>query len=305
MGFFKKFLIFAWMIFAVGCVVSIQADLHANDEYIFEEAFVAYATEDFFPYMEILLDSIKAFSKRPIVVFGLNADIPFSSNKYPFMTKKRIDIHPLSRENIMFTKPKIILQSKIRRGIYVDADMILNQGCDELFTHHEAITNYPLCPIFVFDPNNQSSVMDAMGVVRKTMHYVQAQLIFSEKCHQFLKEWESSCITYRELAKHADHDETVLNVLLWKYGATDSIRIWEPFYNLAYDYLNESFDMHYKYGYINFINKIDFYMFHGCKNVNESNMILKFLIEKARYNSLSNKSSNFLKRQIKKKLSKG
>jgi len=251
-----------------------------QQEQIIEKGFVAFATPDFFPYIEILLESIKAFSKYPIVVFGINSDIPFSTEKYPFLIKRRWNLKSLDRDSIMFCKPDIILASQIKNGIYVDADMIVNDGVDNLFENHSKITTYPLCPKFVFDPNNQKKVMNAMGVTEKTMPYVQAQLIFSEKCKPFLIEWKKSCMQFRKESRVAEHDETVLNVLLWKYKATQFVKCWEPWYPTAYDYINDSLEFHNNSCYKDFIGDIDYYMFHGCKNINESKKILNLLIQK-------------------------
>ena len=57
-----------------------------------KEGFVCYATENYFPILQVMLDSVKAFSNRPVVAFGVNADIPFSLEEYPFLIKKRVNI---------------------------------------------------------------------------------------------------------------------------------------------------------------------------------------------------------------------
>ncbi|HEY5236700.1 MAG TPA: hypothetical protein VIJ14_11020, partial [Rhabdochlamydiaceae bacterium] len=117
-----------------------------TDNGLIEEAFVTYATANYFPLVEALLDSIKVFSTRPIVVFGVNADIPFSSDKYPFMVKKRIDLDSQSKESVFFAKPKAILESGVLRGIYVDSDIVLNVGFDVLFEQCKRDVTYPICP---------------------------------------------------------------------------------------------------------------------------------------------------------------
>jgi len=267
------------------CPVNLSCEenpLYPQDK-IIEEGFVTYGTENYFPLIEALLDSIKAFSTRPIVVFGINADIPFSYEKYPFMIKKRIDIDSLSKESVFFTKPRVILESNIRRGVYVDADIILNDGFDILFEHCKTVPEFPLCPIFPWEVNNQQPIMDALVVTQKSIPYVHAPLIiFSDSCIPFIQEWRIENIKLGYIA--ACHDETILNVLLWKYKADRYINLCDPYYALAYDYLGGGTRQHYKHGYGKWIGKIDFYTFHGCKNGEEIKAILNLLI--ARKNAI-------------------
>lgn len=268
------------------CVLSIHAK---SDVAKIEKGYVAYATENFYPYLEILLDSHKAFSKYPIVVFGINSDIPFSTDKYPLLIKRIIYVPFIDRDSIMFAKPKIILLSNIKNGIYVDADMILNDGVDNLFDNHKNIKNYPLCPEYIYDNNGQrlKDLMRAMKVSYKTLPYVQAQLIFSDKCKDFLIEWEKSCRRFKNLSMKVDHDESVLNVLLWKYNAKDCVNCWEPWYPLAYDYINDTLENHPNLGYERMIGKLHYYMFHGCKDTQISRNILNSLISKKVINQIN------------------
>ncbi len=250
-----------------------------TDEGLIEESFVTYATENYFPLVEVLLNSVSVFSTRPIVVFGINADVPFSTEKYPFMIKKRIDLNSSSKESVFFTKPRILLESKIHRGIYVDADIILNDGCDVLFDHCRTAADYPLCPIFPWEVNNQQPLMTQLGIAEKSMPYVHVPLIiFSEKCRPFLQEWREHNIQYGHLATVC-HDETILNVLLWKHQVQNEyINLCDPYYALAYDYFENGTNQHHQHGYKNWIGKIDFYTFHGCKNPGEAQAILDRLI---------------------------
>src|SRR5579862_5570571 len=91
-----------------------------------EQAFVTFATQDYFPLLEVLLESVHQFSTRPIIAFGINADIPFATNKFPHLIKRRIDTPLSARPHIYFQKFNIILQSNVRHGIYVEADDIVN-----------------------------------------------------------------------------------------------------------------------------------------------------------------------------------
>lgn len=265
-----------------GMVFSMHFAAVAEDQVGIDEAFVAYATADYFPILEVLIDSVHAFSTKPIVVFGVNADLPFSSEKYPRLIKRRLNI--VENPNIFHQKPRVILESQIRYGIYVEADDILNEGVDQLFEECRNVETHPLCPLHVSFVNNQQGLMQALGVTEKSMGYVHGHVIFSEKCLPFIKEWYDVCCHYGHLAEN--HDETVLNVLLWKYGAKNHLDLYDPFYLVCYDYLkNDQFSLYswipdgcqFKKG-----DNYNVYMFHGCKNPAEARKLLNRLIEKSK-----------------------
>ena len=48
------------------------------------------------------------------------------------------------------------------------------------------------------------------------------EIIFSKQCMPFVCEWHATCMRYPHLA--LNFDETVLNVLLWKHGITESVQ---------------------------------------------------------------------------------
>src|SRR5689334_10801920 len=43
------------------------------------EGFVTFATSNYFAILETLVKSVHAFSTRPVVAYGINADIPWST----------------------------------------------------------------------------------------------------------------------------------------------------------------------------------------------------------------------------------
>ncbi len=86
-----------------------------------KEGWVVFATEDYFDLLEVAIASVHAFSTRSVLAFGVNADIPFSLEKYPRLIKKRIDVD-LSQESIFFQKPRVIYASGLDYGVYIEAD---------------------------------------------------------------------------------------------------------------------------------------------------------------------------------------
>lgn len=235
-----------------------------------EEAFVTFATENYFPLLQVLLESIKAFSTRSIVAFGVNADIPFSQEEYPFLIKRRINVD-LNKESIFFQKPRIILESNIHYGVYIEADDIVNYKVDELFQWARNVKEFPLCPLHPNPPDNQDEVMKIVGVVKKSMPYVHGHVLFSYRCQHFIKEWYEGCLSYGYLAPN--FDETILNVLLWKYDYRKSLPLFDPFFEFCTTYLDGvCLDE-----VLPNLGEIKAYMFHGCKNPIQALSILNDL----------------------------
>lgn len=242
-----------------------------------EEGFVTFATSNYFGLLEVMIESIHQFSTRPIVAFGINADIPWDTQRFPRLIKKRIDNY---EGDIYAQKPRIMLESGIRFGVYLEADDIANQGVDSLFQWARKIKNYPLCPVHGWDPNNQSNIMKALGVDHKTMEYIHAHVLFAESCMPFLLEWYQECVRLDRYAGNAD--ETILNVLLWKYEATEAVPVFDPFFEAYHGYIK---DQHPPYRFP--FNELYYYTFHGCKNIAQSREILAQLVE---YSKISNKT---------------
>jgi len=273
----RRNLVFLFLV----CIFSVYSNncnrLLNPPQELLEEAFVTYGTENYFPLIEVLLDSVKAFSMHPIVVFGVNADVPFSHEQYPFMIKKRIDIADASWGSVCCVKPRVLLESGIKNAVYLDADIILNKDCDTLFEYFKTQMHFPLSHAHPYQrPSNQKLIMAAMSVSEATTPYLHNPIIiFNEQCHSFIREWldynKFGCLSRAP-------DESVYNVLLWKHHARDYIDLCVPFFTLAEDYLNGKRT---DYGG-DYAGKINFSIFHGCKDADMAGQILSRLIEKSR-----------------------
>ncbi|CAN5167237.1 hypothetical protein BH09DEP1_BH09DEP1_7840 [soil metagenome] len=242
-----------------------------------EEGFVTFATENYFGLLEVMIESIHQFSTRPVVAFGINVDIPFSAERFPRLIKKRIDNYD---GDIYAQKPRIMLESGINYGVYLEADDIANQGIDTLFEWAHQARDYPLCPVPGWDPNNQASIMKALGVTHKSMQYIHAHVIFAQSCKEFIKEWYDACVKFDRMAGNAD--ETVLNVLLWKYGAAQALPVYDPYFEAYEGYLQ---DVHPPYRFP--FDELYYYSFHGCKDIGKARQILADLVAHAK---ISNKT---------------
>lgn len=237
-----------------------------------EEAFVTFSDRNYLDLLEVAIASVHEFSTRPIIAYGINVDIPFSTTKYPRLIKRRIDDEKMGKTPmIYFQKLNIILKSGVTRGVYVESDDVVNYQVDDLFKLCSTIDKYPLCPIHPSDPNNQESVMKLAGAARKTNSYVHGHVIFSKTCLPFIQECFDFGLKYKENIG-ANWDETVLNVIMWKY----EISKWHaPIYDPWFEYIDN-----YVTGKpINDPNMhgVVYHFFHGCKNATRAWRMLETL----------------------------
>ena len=159
----------------------------------------------------------------------------------------------------------------VKNGIYIEADDIATKKIDELFNECDKNNKIPLCPIHPNEPKNTKSIMNKLNVKKKTMHYVHGHIVFTYNNIDFIREWYETCIKLGNIK--LAWDETILNVLLWKYECSKIIEyIYDPYYKYIFDIdiLKK------KYGTKINLNKV--YMCHGCKNYKEANNILNLLI---------------------------
>ncbi|MBS0605161.1 MAG: hypothetical protein JSS60_09040 [Verrucomicrobia bacterium] len=239
----------------------------------YREGWVAYATPNYFSILEVMIASVHAFSTHPIVAVGVNADIPFSTEKYPRLIKKRIDVDLANRSPYLY-KPQAILASGLDSGIYIDADVILNKNCDELFKNAALVKDYPLCPLHENDAYVSWEAMEFFGLSERSMHYVHADMIvFSKECQPFLKEWCDTCLNYPWLGSPC-YDETLLNVILWKTGATTHLPTIDPYNAYFANYLTLSSEQIQQLPYSHW------FLFHGNKDPGRGWDMLRSLQEK-------------------------
>ncbi|HEV7518814.1 MAG TPA: hypothetical protein VGR07_21160 [Thermoanaerobaculia bacterium] len=182
------------------------------------EAFVTHTDRRFLRLSEVLVHGLARFSSRPVVVFGVDVDVDYDS---PNLIKRRIESGGL---HIAYLKLRAILESGVEHGVYLDADNVPNQGVDALFAAPPEVGAYPLLPRHPRDLGDEvnGGLMGQLGVQAKSMPYVHScTLAFAPACREFLAE----CLAVaRDCDRRGDHppvvDETIVNVLLWKHGAT-------------------------------------------------------------------------------------
>lgn len=207
-------------------------------------------------------------------------------------------------------KPFIILDAinnGLEEGIFLDADVIAKENIDSAFNYLKDADEYPLIGRGLFEymilngkgyivgDELERPLMNLLGVNDRTMHYVATNfIVFSLKTKKFIEDWvkiSNNEEVIKDNVKYAPyHDETIANVLLWKYGATKHLPVSHfnlinsdkaiEFYHT--DKRNTFMDSEWQYIPDNID---DIKIFHGCKSLTEIDKTIE-IIEK-------NKDKNF------------
>ncbi len=291
-----------------------------------KRSFITFANEKYLPLILKLVDSVLSFSNYPIIVYTYNFSHDFNNDriyskridddilKTPeyISSYKEISDHIgiVNRNdfNSYYTlsrKPTVIidaLQNGLEEGIFLDADGIVRDTVDEIFEYLNICEDYPLVGKGLFDymildgrggceNPLELPLMSLLNVKVRTMHYVQTNfLLFNKKCQSFFEECVSvsnNPVVLKDFYLHAPwQDETIINVLLWKRGATKHL----PFlhYNLSNHnellnfYENPKCNYHVRGCEWHYIpnNKNDIKFFHGCKSASELDKSLEYLQNK-------------------------
>lgn len=251
------------------------------------EAFVTHADARYLPITEVLVRGLERFSSRPVLVFGVNAEVEYDA---PNLIKRTIRCSPAELYSAKF---RAILESGVERGVYLDADNVPNRGIDDLFAACGEVGDYPLVPRHPQELGPSVEELRAeLGVARQTMPFVQSCcLVFSRRCLPFFADCEKVVrdlvgrdLVGRDLAGRSPGapvlDEPIVNVLLWQRNADrqlPSCNIPKRYYPRYLDGTLESdADFLSSYGG----RPYRFHTFHFCKDPVRSRRMLDELIEK-------------------------
>ena len=238
-----------------------------------EKAYVLYATESYKDTVQACVDSIKTVSNIPIIVYMLNSDVDISGavtfkwtcdvkniaqDKY--IDRARSDIY-----NILIQRPAIVKHALQYAKVvaYVDSDSVATRHVDRIFDYFPENNTYPYFVEGIYDWMilNGRGGADSRDDLSTTLEHPACYLfsvdqyirdkyrqtgyfVAGQRCENFLDEWWWMC-NHPAILKNPQyyapyHEETIANVLLWK---------WRVKEGLPYIYINGSLDL---------VNKIDF-----------------------------------------------
>lgn len=225
--------------------------------------------ETYLQLLDVLIESVLHFSEKKIEIFSINFDYNHSSDR---VLTKRINVPNENFETICYSKLYSSINSEFDYGIQLDGDFIITKNMDKLFLETRKITTFPLGSLHPDDPNNQQNVMNYLGVTSKSQPYVHATYLFSNQCKPFLENcYKLSIDLMSKNIKPNNYDETILNVMLWKYKSNEWIDTYDPYYEYFIHKDNTKITNY------NWMENVNFYSCHGIKDYNYAKKILKDL----------------------------
>jgi len=208
------------------------------------------------------------------------------------------------------------LNNGLEEGIFLDADGLVNGNIDTSFDYLKECDDYPLVGkglfeyMMLYDKGNpfigntlEMPIMNLLGIYERSMHYVQTNfLVFNKNCRNFFEECvkvsNNINVLNHNLLYAPYHDETIINVMLWKRNAKKHLPLVH--FNLSdFDSLINFYKTD-KSGAVNNSpwhiippNKNDIKFFHGCKSISELDKCLEYFKQKNNisYNSIKNDQS--------------
>jgi len=157
------------------------------------------------------------------------------------------------RANMLFIKSKIcneVLKNGDHTYCFVDGDCLATKRSDDVFNFKTRLTDYPLLgenihEFMIYNGKGNPWIDDKVFDITRCLeaplfkllglpfeirkNYKQSNIIlFNNNCKDILKEWEELCYDKRIINNWKDYaafnDETILNVILWKYGKNDNLK---------------------------------------------------------------------------------
>jgi mannan polymerase II complex MNN10 subunit len=208
------------------------------------------------------------------------------------------------------------LNNGLEEGIFLDADGLVRENIDKCFDYLKECDDYPLIGkglfeyMMLYDKGNpfvgdtlEMPIMNLLGIYERSMHYVQTNfLVFNVNCKEFFEECvkvsNNINILSHNLLYAPYHDETIINVMLWKRNAKKHLPLVH--FNLSdFDSLlnfyktNTPGAINHSPWHIIPSDKNDIKFFHGCKSISELDKCLEHFKQKKNvcYKSIKNDQS--------------
>ena len=220
---------FNWDIVAKGA-----SDLLTNrfDDF----AFITTGNIGYMPVIEDLVKSLLEFSKRKIIVYGVDCEVPFD---YPNVIKRTINPPKISEHDKWYWKQHACIES-LNEGfdnyVWLDGDVVVNYNVDNIKNHFKEIDNYPISDIHVqeeffgwYDNGTKSQlfneqVANEWGVQKQQPYMHVCMYVFNKECKwwfeeiisHYVKVMEDGSNDYKRL--YLWNDEGIDNVMRWKYN---------------------------------------------------------------------------------------
>jgi autotransporter strand-loop-strand O-heptosyltransferase len=239
---------------------------YVNRTDVCTKAYVLYATESYKDTVQGCVDSIRAFSSLPIYVYMLNSDVKIDK---AYTIKWMCDVaNPpqdryIDRDSgdvyqILIQRPAIVKHALKWADVvaYIDSDSVATKYIDTIFDHFPKNSHYP----YFVEGIYEWMIMNGRGGAKTrddlstTLEHPACELfgvnqqvrdkyrqtgyfVAGNNCIEFLNEWWAMCNSLKVMSNPTwyapYHEETLANVLLWK---------WKALEGLPYIYVNGSLD---------------------------------------------------------------
>ena len=237
-----------------------------QEKYRQEKAYVLYATPSYKDTVQACVDGIRAVSDIPIFVYTLNSNmhiygatnITWKCDIVDVPQERYIDRLNKDIYKILIQRPAIVKDAlKYAKTVaYIDSDTVVTKHVDTIFDYFPKRSSYPYFVEGIYDYlfiNGRGGVEDRKDMSTSLEHpacelfgvdqYIRDRyrqtgyFVAGQWCEEFLDEWMWMC-NHPAILKNPQyyapyHEETIANVLLWKWKAT---------IGLPYVYINGSLD---------------------------------------------------------------
>jgi len=248
--------------------------LYSNEHYGYyelpdpklEKAFVLYATINYLKTVEGAVNALKAVSKIPIIVYLMDGYLEIEGatvvrwecNVANLPQGEFIDRSVSCLYKMMIQRPLIVkdaLQKYAKIVAYIDSDSVATTYADRIFELARTTKGIPYFTEGIYDfmfsngkggvdPSERLEVPSCklFNVPITNQSYRQTgYFVASEHSISFLDEWSWMC-NHPEVLKNPQwyapfHEETILNVLLWKYNITSGLPL--VYMNIRLDNLDK------------------------------------------------------------------
>jgi glycosyltransferase involved in cell wall biosynthesis len=239
-----------------------------------EKAYVLYGTESYKETIQACVDSIKTVSSIPIIVYMMNSDVDIKGavtinwkcNVGNPEQGKYINRNSSEIYKILIQRPAIVKDALTYANVvaYVDGDSVATKYIDNIFLYFPEKSIHPYFTEGIYEwmtINGKGGVENRENISSSLEHpaceffnvdqtirdrYRQTgYFVAGQWCKEFLDDWWWMC-NHPKILQNPQHyapyhEETIVNVLLWKNKQLGG---------LPYIYINGSLDM---------VNNVQFY----------------------------------------------
>ena len=280
-----------------------------------EKAFVLYANASYYDVVSVAVKSINKVSNIPVIVYMINSDwivpgahktIKWDLQNIHIEKNNYINRNDTKIFKLLAERPRIVadaLDKYAKIVAYIDSDSIVTKYIDEIFTYYPEKCTHPYFVQGVYDYlfiNGRGGV-DTREDLHKSLEHAACKLfnvdqnvrdkyrqtgyfVAGQHSRNWINEWMWMC-SHPAVLKNPQlyapyHEETLANVLLWKYNIQEGLPLMYINYKGEIDVDNIEFigNVYHKSEWVAVPAKKEQLMaFHGEKDITIMNNMISNL----------------------------